>query len=117
MRLWNLLDNPVYYSPRNAESHFPDYAIKAAERGRRCDMEISLLGSNVANRAIRDFERSARRHGGDQVGLERLTEYHNAIDGYQRILRRMHARRRNQWMFVMVVGLAVSLECRRGEYR
>ena len=91
-RLWRLLDNPVYDSSSDPEALLSTEALATAKRGRRCAMETSPLGSNNTLRAIRDFERSAQRHGGENVQAERLLEYPLAMGRYPRILRRVRAR-------------------------
>ena len=88
VQLWTLLGNPVFYSPANPEDGFTSEAIAIAKRGRRCAHETVRLGSNATNRAIRDHERSAKRHGNHDDEVERLREYPNALVGYARILRR-----------------------------
>ena len=91
--LWDLLDNPVYDSPYDPESLFSADAIRIAKRGRRCTAETAVLGSNATRKAIRDFERTARRHGNDDAEVERLREYPDALAAYKRTLRKIRARR------------------------
>ena len=93
-KLWQMLDNPVFDSPENPELLFSAEAVRIAKRGRRCTTETVVLGSNATEKAIRDFERSARRHGDENAEIERLREYPDALRGYQRILRRVKAQRR-----------------------
>ena len=92
-RLWFLLGNPVYESPINPEAQFSSEAATLAKRGKRCTTEAVAQGSTRTRKEIRDFERSAQRHGNDQEQVERLREYPTALADYQRILRKLRARR------------------------
>ena len=91
LNLWRVLDNPVYDSPIDPEAAFSVEAVRIAKRGRRCTMETHLLGSSETQRAIRNFERIAARHGNDQEQVQRLMEYPNALERYQRIVREVQA--------------------------
>lgn len=92
-QLWPLLEHPVYESPMNPENHFPAEAATLAKRRRRWALETVLLGISRTRKAVRDFERIARRNGNDREQVERLRGYPNALTGYKRILRKLRARR------------------------
>ena len=92
LELWKLLENPVFDSPLNHESNFSDAAVQLAKRGKRCTVESGIVGSTNTKKAIRSYERSAKRHGNEMVEVERLQEYPNAVQDYSRILRKLKAR-------------------------
>ena len=67
-----LLDNPVRGSHRNPEAQYSTEVIDPAKRGRRIVLATAWIGRNVTKRAIRDFERSAKRYGNVDAEADRL---------------------------------------------
>ena len=93
LALWNRLDAPVYDSPMIPEAGFSSKAIEMAKRGRRCVEETAVCGSTKTRKSIRDFERSAARHGSVEEEVIRLSEYPVARERYLSIMN--HLRQRN----------------------
>ena len=93
VRLWELIDNPVYDAALDPEREFSAEAIAVAKRGRRSTMESALVGS-IGQSAVRDFERSAKRHGADEE-VKRLSEYPEALERYEKIMKAMQCSNRN----------------------
>ena len=89
VELWGLLDNPVFDGPLDPESAFSKEAILQDKRGRMSTLGTARIGSNNTKRAIRDFERSARRYGSVNEEAGRLREYPTAAINYVRIMTRL----------------------------
>ena len=74
-----MLGNPVYDAPVDIEACYPLAVLNIAKGGRHRTFETAVLGSNRTNRAIRDHERSAKRHGEADIEVARLIEYPEAL--------------------------------------
>ena len=85
LRLWRRIDQPTDDQPRGPESGFSEDAIAMAKRGRQCAAESVACGSARARRAIRHYERIARKHGGVTMEAERLLEYPHSAHRYTQI--------------------------------
>ena len=81
IRLWGLVDHPVYDSSRNPELGFSAEAVAVAKRGRRNTAETALIGGTETKKAARGHERSARRYGINEE-VERLRGYPTAMEKY-----------------------------------
>ena len=81
-RLRNRMGNPAAYFPADPEKGFPLEAISVAERGRHRTEESAVFGSTQKRRAIRAFERSAKRYGDTAMEVGRLIGYPLEIQRY-----------------------------------
>ena len=87
LALWERLGAPVYDSPEEPEEGFSRQAIEMAKRGRRRTEETAACGSNRARKSLRDYERSALKHGDLDAEIGRLSEYPMARRKYANIMK------------------------------
>ena len=83
----------MHDAPSDPEKDFTGEVIAIAKRGRKCTAETAVLGSNATQRAIRNHERSAKRHGNNEVEIGRLRAYQAAAIAYKRTMRMLLRRR------------------------